>query len=65
MKLTLIRRVTIKAHAIDKYNDKSIVIKKADKDFSVVAWDRIDCIKQAEKQFSDANVYREVESKDK
>ena len=41
-------------------DDRSIVIKKADKGSPVVVWDRHDCILKAEKQLSDANVYKDV-----
>ena len=41
-------------------NDRSIVIKKADKGSCVVMWDRENYIAEAEKQFSDKNVYRDV-----
>ena len=37
-------------------DDRSIVIKKADKGSSVVVWDRNDYVMEAEKQLSDANV---------
>ena len=41
-------------------DDRSIVIKKADKGSTVVVWDRNNYILDAEKQFSDANVYKDV-----
>ena len=41
-------------------DDRSIVIKKADKGSTVVVWDCNDYILDAEKQFSDANVYKDV-----
>ena len=44
-------------------NDRSIVIKKADKGSCVVVWDRNDYI--AEKQLSDENIYKDVNFKDK
>ena len=44
----------------DLKNDKSIVIKSADKDSVVVVWDREDHIKEAEKQLGDEEVYEEV-----
>ena len=44
----------------DLKNDKSIVIKSADKGSAVVLWDREDYIKQAEKQLGDEEVYEEV-----
>ena len=44
----------------DLKNDKSIVIKSADKGSAVVVWDREDYIKEAEKQLGDEEVYEEV-----
>ena len=41
-------------------DDRSIVIKKADKGSSVVVWDRNDYVMEAEKQLSDANVYEKM-----
>ena len=37
-------------------NDRSIVIKKADKGSCIVVWDRTDYLREAEKQLSDKNV---------
>ena len=43
-------------------NDRSIVIKKADKDLCVVVWDRNDYIAEAEKQLNDEdNIMQELE----
>ena len=44
----------------DLKNDKSIVIKSADKGSAVEVWDREDYIKEAEKQLGDEEVYEEV-----
>ena len=41
-------------------DDRSIVIKKADNGSTAAVWDRNDCILEAEKQLSDANVYKDV-----
>ena len=41
-------------------NDKTIVIKGADKGSTVVVWDREDYIKEAENQPGDTNIYEEV-----
>ena len=41
-------------------DDRSIVIKKADKGSCVVVWDRNDYVLEAEKQLSDLSVYRDV-----
>ena len=46
-------------------NDRSIVIKKADKGSCVVVWDREDYIAEANKQLNDENVYKSVKFKDK
>ena len=43
--------------------DKSIIIKPADKGSAVVVWDREDYIKEAPKQLNDQNVYRKVKVK--
>ena len=44
----------------DLKNDKSIVIKSADKGSVVVVWDREEYIKEAEKHLGDEEVYEEV-----
>ena len=41
-------------------NDRSIVIKKADKGSCVVVWNRNDYIAEAEKQLSDVNIYKQA-----
>ena len=41
-------------------NDKSIVIKNANKGSTVVVWDRDDDIKEAEEQLGDKDIYEEV-----
>ena len=46
-------------------NDRSIVIKKADKGSCVVVWDREDYIAEAEKQLGDKNVYKDIDLKEK
>ena len=46
-------------------NDRSIVIKKADKGSCVAVWDRNDYIAEAEKQLSDENIYKDINFKDK
>ena len=38
-------------------DDRNIVIKRVDKAFCAVIWDRNDCVKEAEIQLSDQNVY--------
>ena len=42
-------------------DDRRIVIKKADKGSSIVLWDRVDYLKEANKQLSDIIVYKVVE----
>ena len=44
----------------DLKNDKTIVIKGADKVSAVVVWDRDDYIQEAEKQLRDKEIYEEV-----
>ena len=41
-------------------NDRTIVIKGADKGSAVAVWDRDDYIKEAENQLGDTNIYEEV-----
>ena len=45
-------------------DDRSIVIKKADKDSCVVVWCRDDYIKEAENQLKDNTVYKDVNFKE-
>ena len=42
-----------------------MVIKRDDKGFCVVIWDRNDYVKETEIQLSNQNVYKSVEFKDK
>ena len=46
-------------------NDRSTVIKKADKGSYVVVWDQNDYIAEAEKQLSDENIYKDINFKGK
>ena len=41
-------------------NDRSVIIKPADKGFAVVVWDRTDYLKEAERQLSDEKTYEEI-----
>ena len=41
-------------------DDRSIVIKGADKGSSVVIWDREDYLQEASKQLRDTNIYEDV-----
>ena len=43
-------------------DDKSIIIKGADKGVTVIVWDREDYIKDASKQLEDKEVYLEVQN---
>ena len=45
--------------------DRSIVIKKADKGSCVVVWDRLDYLSEAEKQLGDKSIYKNVSFNDK
>ena len=45
-------------------DDRSIVIKKADKSSAVVVWGRVDYIKEGQKQLKDEKVYKKVNFKD-
>ena len=42
-------------------NDEHVIIKPADKGSSIVVWDRLDYLAEAEKQVSDSNTYKEVQ----
>ena len=46
-------------------DDRNIVIKRPDKGYCVVIWDKNEYVKEAEIQFSNQNVYKSVEFKDK
>ena len=46
-------------------DDRSIIIKKADKGSCVVVWDRNDYIAEAEEQLRDKNVYQDVNFSDR
>ena len=46
-------------------NDKSVIIKRADKDSAVVVWDRQDYLKEAKRQLSDSSIYKEVKVTEK
>ena len=46
-------------------NDRSAVIKKADKGSCVVVWDREDYIGEAERQLGDVTVYKDVNFREK
>ena len=41
-------------------NDRSVAIKPASKEFAVVVWDRIDYLKEAERQLSDEKTNEEI-----
>ena len=46
-------------------NDGSVIIKPADKESSMVVWDRLDNLAEAEKELSDSNTYKEVKLSEK
>ena len=46
-------------------NDRSVIIKPADKGSAVVVWDRQGYLKEAERQLSDSSVYKEVKVTEK
>ena len=46
-------------------NDRSVVIKKADKSSCAVVWDREDYIAEAERQLGDVTIYKDVDFKEK
>ena len=46
-------------------NDKNVLIKPADQGSSIVVWDRLDYLAEAEKQLSDSNTYKEVKVSEK
>ena len=46
-------------------NDRSVIIKPADKGSAVVVWDRQDYLKEAERQLSDSSIYKEVKVTEK
>ena len=45
-------------------NDRNVIIKPADKGSSIIVWDRIDYLAEAEKRFSDSNT-KEVKLSEK
>ena len=46
-------------------DDRSIIIKKADRGSCMVVWDRNDYIAEAEKQLGDKNIYEDVNFSDR
>ena len=46
-------------------NDRSVLIKPADKGSAVVVWDRQDYLKETERQLSDSSIYKEVKVTEK
>ena len=46
-------------------NDRSVVIKKADKGSCIVVWHREDYIAATEKQLGDVTVYKDVNFEEK
>ena len=46
-------------------NDRSVIIKPADKGSAVVVWDRLDYLKEDERHLSDNSIYKEVKVTEK
>ena len=46
-------------------NDRNVIIKPADKGSSIVVWDKLVYLAEAEKQLSDSNTYKEVKLSEK
>ena len=46
-------------------NDRNVLIKPVDQGSSIVVWDRLDYLPEAEKQLSDSNTYKEVKLSEK
>ena len=41
-------------------NDRSIAIKPADKGLTMAVWDRLDYLREAERQLTDGETYKEI-----
>ena len=41
-------------------NGRNVITKPEDKGSSIVVWDRLNYLAEAENQFSDSNTYKEV-----
>ena len=46
-------------------NGRNVITKPADKGSSIVLWDRLNYLVEAENQFSDSNTYKEVKEQRK
>ena len=46
-------------------NDRNVIIKPADKWSSIVVWDRLDYLEEAEKQLNDSKTYKEIQWSEK
>ena len=46
-------------------NDRNVIIKPADKWSSIVVWDRLDYLAEAEKQLNDSKTYKEIQWSEK
>ena len=46
-------------------NERTVIFKPADKGSSIVVWDRLGYLEEAEKQLSDSNTYKEVKLSEK
>ena len=46
-------------------NNRNVIIKPVDKESSIVVWDKLDYLAEAEKQLNDSNTYKEVKLSEK
>ena len=46
-------------------NDRNVITKPADKGLSIVVWDRLNYLAEAESKSSDSNIYKEVKEQRK
>ena len=46
-------------------NDRNFITKSADKGSTIVVWDRLDYLAEAEKQLSDSSTYKDVKLSEK
>ena len=44
-------------------NDRNVITKPADKGLSIVVWDRLNYLTEAENKSSDSNIYKEVKER--
>ena len=46
-------------------NDRNVITKPADKGLSIVVWDRLNYLAEAENKSSDSNIYKEIKEQRK